>query len=42
MFKYILSRIGAMLLTLFLIMSLAFMVVRLMPMSLFENPETDP
>jgi ABC-type dipeptide/oligopeptide/nickel transport systems, permease components len=42
MFKYILSRIGAMLLTLFLIMSLAFMVVRLMPLSLFENPETDP
>ena len=42
MLKYILSRIGAMLLTLFLIMSLAFMVVRLMPLSLFENPETDP
>lgn len=39
MFKYILSRIAAMLITLFLIMSLSFIVVRLMPMSLFENPE---
>lgn len=39
MFKYILSRIGAMLITLFLVMTLSFFVVRLMPMSIFENPE---
>ncbi|MEA5040090.1 MAG: ABC transporter permease [Clostridiaceae bacterium] len=39
MFKYILSRIGAMLITLFLVMTLSFLVVRLMPMTLFENPE---
>ena len=37
--KYVLQRIGAMLITLFFIMSLSFMVIRLMPMSLFENPE---
>ncbi len=37
--KYVLERIGAMLLTLFLVMTLSFMVIRLMPMSLFENPE---
>ncbi|MDO4799114.1 MAG: ABC transporter permease [Bacillota bacterium] len=37
--KYILQRIGAMLLTLFLVMTLSFIVIRLMPMSLFENPE---
>lgn len=39
MFKYIMERFGAMLITLFLIMSLSFLVVRLMPMNLFENPE---
>ena len=37
--KYVLQRIGAMLITLFFVMSLSFMVIRLMPMSLFENPE---
>ena len=37
--RYVLQRIGAMLLTLFMVMSLSFMVIRLMPMSLFENPE---
>ncbi len=42
MFKYILKRFGAMLLTLFLIMTLSFLVIRLMPMSIFENPETPP
>ncbi len=42
MFKYILSRIGAMLLTLFLVMTLSFWVIRLMPMSIFENPEVSP
>ncbi len=42
MFKYILSRIGAMLITLFMVMTLSFMVIRLMPMSIFENPEVSP
>lgn len=42
MFKYILERIGAMLLTLFLIMTLSFWIIRLMPMSIFENPEVSP
>ena len=42
MFKYILQRIGAMLLTLFLVMALSFMIIRLMPMSIFENPEVSP
>ena len=42
MIKYILERIGAMLLTLFLVMVLSFMIIRLMPMSIFENPEVSP
>ena len=42
MIKYILQRIGAMLLTLFLVMVLSFMIIRLMPMSIFENPEVSP
>ena len=42
MIKYIFERIGAMLLTLFLIMVLSFIVIRLMPMSIFENPEVSP
>ena len=42
MLKYILGRIGAMLLTLFLIMTLSFWIIRLMPMSIFENPEVSP
>ena len=42
MFKYILGRFGAMLLTLFLVMTLSFWVIRLMPMSIFENPEVSP
>ena len=37
--RYVLQRVGAMLITLFFVMSLSFMVIRLMPMSLFENPE---
>ena len=42
MIKYVLQRIGAMLLTLFLVMVLSFMIIRLMPMSIFENPEVSP
>ncbi len=42
MFKYIIGRIGAMLLTLFLIMTLSFWIIRLMPASIFENPEVSP
>ena len=36
MFRYILNRIVAMFLTLFIIVSIAFMVVRLMPGSVYE------
>ncbi len=39
MAKYILKRILAMLLTLFIILTIAFMVVRLMPGSVYDNPE---
>ncbi len=42
MFKYICGRIGAMLLTLFLVMTLSFWIIRLMPMTIFENPEVSP
>lgn len=42
MVKYILGRIGAMIITLFLVMTLSFWVIRLMPMSIFENPEVSP
>ena len=42
MFKYVLGRIGAMLLTIFLVMTLSFWVIRLMPMTIFENPEVSP
>ena len=42
MFKYIMGRIGAMLLTIFLVMTLSFWVIRLMPMTIFENPEVPP
>ena len=42
MLKYVLGRIGAMLLTLFLVMTLSFWVIRLMPMTIFENPEVSP
>lgn len=37
--KYVFQRIGAMLITMFMVMTLSFMVIRLMPMNLFENPE---
>ena len=42
MLKYILGRIGAMLLTIFLVMTLSFWIIRLMPMTIFENPEVSP
>ena len=42
MVKYIFERFGAMLITLLLIMCLSFMIIRLMPMSIFENPEIPP
>lgn len=42
MTKYILGRFAAMILTIFLIMTLSFWVVRLMPMTIFENPEVSP
>lgn len=40
--KYIASRIVAMLITLFIIVSLSFFVIRLMPMNIFDNPELPP
>lgn len=42
MLKYVLRRFSAMLLTLFLIMTLSFWIIRLMPSSIFENPEVPP
>ena len=42
MIRYVLKRFGAMLLTLFLVMALSFMIIRLMPMSIFEDPEVPP
>ncbi len=37
--QYILKRIGAMVLTMFIIISLAFVVLRLMPGSVYDNPD---
>jgi len=37
--RYILSRLVAMCITLFIILTIAFMVVRLMPGSVYDNPE---
>ncbi|MBQ4253699.1 MAG: ABC transporter permease, partial [Erysipelotrichaceae bacterium] len=42
MLKYILQRIGMMLLTLFIIMTLLFFMIRLMPGSPFDDPELSP
>jgi len=39
MTKYILSRLVALVLTLFIVLTIAFMVLRLMPGNVFENPE---
>ena len=39
MLKYVLTRIGAMLLSLFLVMTLSFIIVRLMPMDIFDDPD---
>lgn len=40
--KYLVSRIFAMLITLFAIMTIAFVVVRLMPGSVYDNPDLPP
>ena len=37
--KYILKRVGLMIFTLFLIVTIAFFVLRLMPGSPFDDPE---
>lgn len=42
MFKYFLQRLGMMLITLFVIMTLCFCVIRLMPGSPFDDPEYSP
>ena len=39
MLKYIIKRIGAMILTLFIIITLCFFLIRLMPGSVYDNPE---
>ncbi len=40
--RYIIERIIAMFITLFIIMTIAFMVIRLMPGSVYDNPELPP
>ncbi len=42
MIKYVIQRFFAMVLTLFLIMALSFIIIRLMPMSIFEDPDIPP
>ena len=42
MLRYVLKRLGLMLLTLFVIMTLCFFVIRLMPGSPFDDPENSP
>ena len=42
MLKYIAGRIVAMLITLFLIVSISFFVIRLMPQNIFDNPDLPP
>ena len=42
MLRYILKRLGLMLLTLFVIITLCFFVIRLMPGSPFDDPESSP
>ena len=42
MIKYILQRLGLMLLTLFIIVSIGFFVIRLMPGSPFDDPDYSP
>ena len=42
MSRYVLKRLGLMVLTLFVIMTLCFFVIRLMPGSPFDDPESSP
>ena len=42
MLKYVLQRLGMMVLTLFVIVTLAFFVIRLMPGSPFDDPNYSP
>lgn len=42
MAKYIAGRVVAMLITLYIIVSLSFCVIRLMPQNIFDNPELPP
>ena len=42
MAKYIAGRIVAMVITLYIIVSLSFFVIRLMPQNIFDNPELPP
>ena len=42
MLKYIAGRVVAMIITLFLIVSISFFVIRLMPQNIFDNPDLPP
>ena len=42
MLRYVLKRLGLMVLTLFVIMTLCFFVIRLMPGSPFDDPDSSP
>jgi ABC-type dipeptide/oligopeptide/nickel transport system permease component len=42
MLKYIVGRVFAMLITLFIIVTLSFFVIRLMPQNIFDNPDLPP
>jgi len=42
MFKYIAGRVAAMLITLYVITSISFFIVRLMPMKIFDHPDVPP
>lgn len=42
MAKYIAERFVAMLITLFIIMSISFFIIRLMPQNIFDNPDLPP
>ena len=42
MARYIAERIIAMFITLFVIMSISFFIIRLMPQNIFDNPDLPP
>jgi oligopeptide transport system permease protein len=42
MLKYVAGRIVAMLITLFIIITISFLIIRLMPMKIFDHPDVPP